>query len=358
MHKLRMAVVGAGYLGSIHTQLALAQPDVELVAVVDPSPDARRRMESLGVPAVDHVDECIGHLDAAIVACPTRYHFAVARRLLEADVHLFIEKPLTATVAEADELIQLADQRHLIVQVGHVERFNPALAAARPLLSDICYIQATRTSGHACRSTDIGAVLDLMIHDLDLVLDLIESPLVELHASGTVVIGPYEDTAEARLEFANGAVANLMASRVSRHTCRQMRLVTRQGVIELDFADRQCWWERPAEDRLAEFQPDRWSIQEREEARRRFFDEYLPRIRVPVPECNALYEEQRDFLLSVRTGRPPKVTAQAARQTLAVAEAIQQEIVRFTQRTRMRPRPHIPGTTADGQPLAQRRLAG
>lgn len=356
LSKLRMAVIGAGYLGSIHAQLALSHSDVELVAVVDPDASARKRVADWGIRTVDHTDELVGQIDAAIVACPTREHFQVARRLLTDDVHLFVEKPFTTTVQEADELIQLAEQRHLVVQVGHVERFNPALKAAAPYLTDITYVEAVRTSGYACRSTDIGVVLDLMIHDLDIVMHLVDRPLQELHATGTVVVGPHEDTAEARLVFSDGVVATLKASRVSRENCRSMRVVTRTGVVELDFAARRCWWQTPCNERLATFHPERLTAEERESVRRRFFEEYLPRVELPVTESNALYEEQREFIDSVLTGRSPAVSAIAARDVLAVAESIRNQIARFTQQMRLRALPVIP--RAAEQHWIVRRRAG
>ncbi len=355
MPKVRLGLVGGGYLGAIHARLALSQPDVQLVAIADPDPAARQRLAPLGVPVVDHIDELIDHVEATIVACPTRLHYSIARQLLEHDIHLFIEKPVTATVAELDSLIQLTESRHLIVQVGHVERFNPAFTAARPLVDRPCWIQASRTSGYSCRSTDIGVVADLMIHDLDLVLMLIDSPLVEVHAVGTVVVGPYEDQAEAWLTFANGAAARLSASRVSQRAERSMHIVMPDGVLELDFASQRCWLERPNAERLAAIKFEGLSPEQREVIKSSFFEEYLPRLTIPVTQRNALYDEQRDFLSSVRTGRPPRVSARDVRPVMVLVEQIEQQIARFAQRHRLK----LPATrTQLVRPSLARRKAG
>ena len=235
--RIRLAVIGAGYLGRIHARLAQQVETIELIGVVDPLPEARRlAQEVCQAPILADYHELIGHIDAAVVATPTRFHHRVSLDLLEHGIHLLIEKPLSTTVAEADEVLAAARRQGAIVQVGHIERFNPAWNQADvvPLLRSPKYIDATRTSGYTFRSTDIGVVLDMMIHDLDLVLHFANSPVRQVQALGISVLGDHEDVAKARLEFANGCVANLSASRVSYQPVRQMQVWSEHGCVTVD----------------------------------------------------------------------------------------------------------------------------
>jgi predicted dehydrogenase len=214
--KLRVGVVGAGHLGTIHARLVRTIDDVQLVGIADPDAAARERIaaEIETDVCADH-RQLIGRIDAAILAAPTDHHYWIGMELAEAGIHLLVEKPLALTVAEADALVRATRSRNLILQVGHVERFNPAFTAAAARLQRPRFIDAVRASGYTGRSTDVGVVLDLMIHDIDLVLSLVPSEVVEVEAVGTAVLGPHEDLAHARLRFANGCLANLSASRVS-----------------------------------------------------------------------------------------------------------------------------------------------
>ena len=175
MIPLRIAVIGSGRLGGFHAQKIAASPHFQLVGVVDSSPIARERLaKERGVPAYDSHEALVGSIDAAIVATPSVHHFQIARDLLRAGVHLLVEKPLAVTAAEANELVEVAHRNGLVLQVGHVERFNPALEAAAPDMAQPQYIEAVRSSPFTFRSTDIGAVLDLMVHDIDIVLSLVK----------------------------------------------------------------------------------------------------------------------------------------------------------------------------------------
>jgi len=214
---LRLAVIGAGRLGGFHAQKAAANPDVELVAVVDPVPAARNRVAAeCHTRALADYRGLVGAIDAAIVAAPTRLHHRIGMDLAGEGVHLLVEKPLCSRLAEAEELVERAEKQGVVLQVGHVERFNPAFAAAAPYLVEPKYIEAVRASGFTFRSTDVGVVLDLMIHDIDLVLSLVGSPVQRVEAMGVSVLGGHEDAANARIQFASGCVATLSASRVSR----------------------------------------------------------------------------------------------------------------------------------------------
>ncbi len=210
--RIRLAVIGAGHLGRIHARLAQQVEGVDVVGVVDPLPEARRLAEAhCQAPVLADYHDLLDKIDAAVVATPTRFHHVVSVELLERGIHLLVEKPLATTVAEADAMLAAACRQGAIVQVGHIERFNPSWNQPEvlPLVRDPKYIEAARCSGYTFRSTDIGVVLDLMIHDLDLALHFAHSPVRNVQAFGISVLGSNEDLAQARLEFANGCVANL-----------------------------------------------------------------------------------------------------------------------------------------------------
>ena len=328
MKRLRLAVVGTGHLGGIHARLAAANPHYKLAAIVDPLAHPRDALAAeLKVPAHSDHRALIGRIDAAVIATPTRFHHAVARDLIRAGVHLLIEKPITTTVTEADELVALAQRHHCMLQVGHVERFNPVLTAAAEHIQSPKYIEARRYCGHSFRSTDISVVLDLMIHDLDLALSMTSGPPVEISALGATVLGPHTDVATARLVFADGCVANLSASRVSYHACREMQIWSARGFVGLDFATRTAKVVSPAEAvRQGEVQIEGLAPDARKQMQERLFTELLPLTTVTVPERNALADEQTDFAESILTARAPRVTGLAGRDALAAAEAVVQSI--------------------------------
>jgi predicted dehydrogenase len=328
--KIRLAVVGAGYLGRIHARLAQQLTDVELVGVVDPLPEARRLAQAeCAAPVLADYRELIGKIDAAVVATPTQFHRAVSTALLDQGIHLLIEKPLATTVAEADAILAAAQQHHAVVQVGHIERFNPAWnqPTIYPLVRHPKYIEAARSSGFTFRSTDIGAVLDIMIHDLDLVLHFANSPVRRVEALGISVLGDHEDVAHARLEFANGCVANLSASRVSYKQQRHMQVWSEHGCVTLDFATRTATAVRPVTELLRrEFDLDDVGPESRAHLKDHLFEDLLPMERHVADEQNALLEEQRDFVAAIRETREPRVTGQQGREVLAVAEQILESI--------------------------------
>ena len=248
MRPVRLAVVGAGHLGRIHARLASSLPGAQLVAVVDPDSTNRRSVaEECRCEAYDHHRRLTGRVDAAVVATPTRFHASVATDLLAAGIHLLVEKPVTSTSLEAERLVDSAGRRGLVLQVGHVERFNPALIAARAHLDEPKYIDAVRAGGFSFRSTDIGVVLDLMIHDIDTVLSLVRSEVQSVDALGIALFGAHEDMAHARLVSENGCVATLCASRASYTAVRRMRVFSRRGMADIDFAARTAEIVRPSE---------------------------------------------------------------------------------------------------------------
>ncbi len=328
MSRLRLAVVGTGHLGRIHARIAAAQEEIQLVAVVDPVEASRNQTaaETGAQPLTDYRD-LFGLADAAIIVTPTSSHFQISKELLHGGVHLLVEKPITCSLDEADELVELAKSQQLTLQVGHVERFNPALTAVKEKLVDPKYIEARRLSGYTFRSTDVGVVLDLMIHDIDVVLNLVKSPVEKVEAVGFSVLGDQEDMVNARLQFASGCVANLTASRVSYANQRRMQVFTPRCCATLDFAARQSSLVEPTEEILSRsFSAESLSVEQQQHFRENLFTELLVQRQASSLEVNAIEEEQRDFSLAIRDGKSPQVTGADGRDALAVAHAILQQV--------------------------------
>jgi predicted dehydrogenase len=236
MSALRAAVVGCGHFGRHHADKYAASPDARLVAVVDRDPDAARSLaERVGALALSHVDDLIGRVDVASVAVPTSEHFAVASRLLEGGVDVLLEKPIAATLDEADALIALAARHGRVLQVGHLERFNAAVLALDDVIDRPLFIESHRVAPFSQRGPDVDVVLDLMIHDIDLIQLLVGTPLVAVDAVGVPVLSARDDMANARLQF-DGCVVNVTASRVSFKSERRMRLFQRDAYISIDFS--------------------------------------------------------------------------------------------------------------------------
>lgn len=324
MKKLKLAVVGTGHLGRIHATLLAGMSDVELVAVADPSPTARERVAAdCGAKAVSDHQQLLDNVDAAVIATPTQSHHAVALDFLRRGIHLLVEKPLASTSAQAAELVECAERHRATLQVGHIERFNPALTAAAGHLRDPKFIEATRISGFTFRSTDIGVVLDLMIHDLDVVLDLVRSPLRSVSALGLALVGRHEDVAHARLEFENGCIAHLSASRVSSSMRRQMQVWSSYALGTIDFAARTASIMRPSETLLRRaLDLEQATAETAAHLKDHLLEEHLPVEHLRVETRNALADELHDFVESVRTGRAPRVDGQQGLAALRVADQI------------------------------------
>ncbi len=313
--KLRAAVIGVGYLGRFHAQkyaaLGGAEFGVELVGVVDAHAETAQRVaKELGVAAFSDYRELLGAqpaVDLVSVASTTETHHAVARDCLAAGVHVLAEKPITVTVAQADELIALADANKLILQVGHLERFNPAWLAVKDKIRRPVFIEAHRMAPFKARGIDVSVVLDLMIHDLDLILPLVGSPVVDLRASGVSVLTDGIDIANARLEFGNGCVANLTASRTSTASLRRLRVFQHHEYISIDFGDRRIGISRKREALIEGEAPiDTETFQQ--------------------PPGDALMTEIQAFVDAVRHGTRPVVSGREGRDALAVALEIDRMI--------------------------------
>jgi len=233
---MRTAVIGVGYLGRFHAQKYASLPGSTLVGIVDPAAETRARVSAeLGVPAHGDHRELLGKVDAVSVVTPTQAHFAVARDFLEAGAHVLVEKPMTATVSEAEALIEIAHRRGRLLQVGHLERFNAVVQAVQPLLTRPRFIESARLAPFKQRGTEVDVVLDLMIHDIDLILSIVRSPVVSVDAIGSSVFSAEVDIANARLRFANGCIANATASRVSLKTERRLRLFQDDAYLSVDL---------------------------------------------------------------------------------------------------------------------------
>lgn len=238
MRKLKCAVIGTGYLGKFHAQKYASLDNCELLAVVDTNEESAKAVaESNNTQALTDYSSLLGNVDAVSIVVPTCFHHSVSLDFLKAGTHVLVEKPITMTVAEADELIAIAKQQNVILQVGHLERFNPAIMGLdkqeKPL-----FIEAHRLSPFNPRANDVSVVLDLMIHDIDIILALLDSDIQRIDASGTAVLTQGTDIANARLTFANGCVANVTASRISMKMERKMRMFRPSSYISVDFQNR------------------------------------------------------------------------------------------------------------------------
>lgn len=239
MTPIRCAVIGVGYLGRFHAQKYAAADHAQLVAVADTDPEAAARVASeCGCRAVTDYRELLGEVDAVSIVVPTTLHFEVARECIANGVHVLVEKPITRTVEEAAELNRLAREKNVCLQVGHLERFNAALMEVSRRPTPPLFIESHRLAPFKPRTTDVNVVLDLMIHDIDIILDMVRSPVKSLAASGARVLSDALDIANARIEFENGCVANVTSSRVSLKSERKMRIFQKNAYVSIDFQNR------------------------------------------------------------------------------------------------------------------------
>jgi len=307
MTDVRVGVVGVGHLGRHHARLLAATPGARLMAVSDLSAErAQAAAATTGAEVFTDYRSMIGKVDAVSIAVPTVDHVTVAREFLNAGVHVLVEKPMTTTLAEAEELIALADTVGRVLAVGHTERFNPAVAAAIPLVKHPRFIEVHRLSGFPERSLDIDVVFDVMIHDLDIVLAIDPSEVVSVTAVGVPVLSPKVDIANARLKMASGCTVNLTASRISRDKVRKVRFFQPDMYVSVDYGEQEL---------------DVWRIVPQEGGR--------PKIEggsIPVEKGEPLGRELHDFVEAVRTGRPPKVTGRDGYRALQLATRVAEAI--------------------------------
>jgi predicted dehydrogenase len=240
MTPLRAGVIGVGHLGQHHARLYASLPGAQLVGIVDQSGErAQAVADRHGARVFCTADELLQHIDVVSVATPTSGHYAITKACLQAGKHVLVEKPIAVTPSEAHELVQLAKERGCCLQVGHSERFNPVMALMRPHIGRPLFIECHRLSSFSERGTDVDVVLDLMIHDLDLVLSFNPGPIEEVRAAGVTVLSTSIDIANARIQFQSGCVANLTSSRVSTNKMRRLRLFQQNNYVSMDFQTRQ-----------------------------------------------------------------------------------------------------------------------
>ncbi|MCF6249936.1 MAG: Gfo/Idh/MocA family oxidoreductase [Methylococcaceae bacterium] len=304
MSRLKCAVIGTGYLGKFHAEKYASIEDCELVAVVDINEQAAKDVaEKHGANALTDYSSLLGKVDAVSIVVPTSLHHTVSRDFLNAGTHVLVEKPITVTVEEADELIAIAKEKNVILQVGHLERFNPAVIGLdkeeKPL-----FIEAHRLAPFNPRANDVSVVLDLMIHDIDIILALIDSEIERIDASGTAVLTQGTDIANARLTFKNGCVANVTASRISMKMERKMRMFRPSSYISVDFQNKVLTKHKTGDKEMFPGVPEIVS----EES--------------VFENGDALMEEIKHFVDCIQTGENPLVSGDAGRRALQTAIAI------------------------------------
>lgn len=324
MKPLRLAVIGGGHLGTIHTRLARENNGFRIVAVCDPQPRIQQRViQEFDLRAVSNWMKIIGDFEAAIIATPTSSHHEIACELIRHGVHLLIEKPLASTAAEAAEIAALAADHRVTVQVGHVEAFNSAVQDLTRQVGTPRVVRSARHSGYTFRSTDVSVVHDLMIHDIDLAAELLGGEVVDVAASGTTLVGPHLDVAEARITFSSGGVAILSASRCSRNPCRTMEVAGSNGWAEVDFTTRTIGTTR-IDERLRAYRdnPAEPGSPAQNQLREQLFVDYLPFSSCNVEAANAIALEQADWLQAIRTGQSCRIPAERGLRAVEIAEQI------------------------------------
>jgi predicted dehydrogenase len=320
---LKIGVLGVGHLGQIHLKCIQMVETLELVGFYDPDDrKAAQAEEKSGVRRFASLEELFEAVDVVDIVTPTVTHYELARKALEKGKHLFIEKPLTHTVEEAEELVRLSRETGLKIQVGHVERFNPAFLALSNMTVDPMFIEAHRLAVFNPRGTDVSVILDLMIHDLDIVLSLVNSPVRFISASGVSVVSESPDISNARIEFENGCVANLTASRMSLKQMRKVRLFQQDAYISLDFLDKNAQIIRLYEENDPS-KPDDPGLMELEtRAGKKFIHVDMPEIE-PV---NAIKMELETFARCILEDKKPRVPVEEGYRALELANRIMQEV--------------------------------
>ncbi|MEW8491609.1 MAG: Gfo/Idh/MocA family oxidoreductase [Candidatus Thiodiazotropha endolucinida] len=309
MDKIRTAVIGVGYLGRYHAQKYAALDDSELVAVVDIDPDTAANVaKECDTEALTDYHELLDRVDAVSVVVPTQLHHQVATEFLDSGIHVLLEKPITVTVAEADALIEIARRKQRVLQVGHLERFNSAVLALEGVLKDPQFIESHRLAPFTLRGADVNVVLDLMIHDIDIIQNLVGSPIASIDAKGRAVLTQEYDIANARIKFENGCVANVTASRVSLKPQRKMRIFQPDAYISIDFQDKILSIHRKGEKEIFPGIPEIIS----EES--------------VFANSDAIMAEIRAFLDAIRNNSIPPVTGEDGREALKTAIDISEQL--------------------------------
>ncbi len=306
---IKVVVVGVGHLGKWHAEKYAASPDCELLAIVDNDLEVARQIaQKHGVLAYSNYYDILSQVDAVSLVVPTSLHYKIAREILKAGIHCLVEKPITETVEEASELILIANQNRLILQVGHVERFNSVMMGIEKILVEPQFIESTRLAPFTLRSTDVSVILDLMIHDIDLILDLVRSPVRQITASGISVLSDTIDIANARIEFDNRCLANFTASRISQKRERKLRIFQKDTYISADLQEKILAVNRKGE-------PDK------ETGFKNITHE-----EIKYEDNDALNQEIHDFIHAIQTHSRPRVNGEDGRRALETAIEISSQI--------------------------------
>jgi len=314
---LKAGVLGAGHLGKIHLKLLQQSTKYELVGFYDASKEASEKIvQEFGYKSFPTMESLIDASEMVVVVTPTSKHFECAEMVLKAGKHLFIEKPITQTVAEAEQIRDLAKKQKVRGQVGQVERFNPAFMAIKDKINNPMFIETHRLSEFNPRGTDVSVVLDLMIHDIDAILSVVKSPVKSVSASGVSVISETPDIANARIEFENGCVANLTASRISLKTMRKARFFQRDAYISVDFLEKKCEVVK-MKNAPAEIDDFAMVLTNAEGVKKQIYFE-----NPKIENNNAILDELESFYEAIKADRTPEVSLQQGTEALRVAMLI------------------------------------
>ena len=314
---LKVGVLGAGHLGKIHLKLLQQSSKYELIGFYDPSKENSEKVaQEFGYKPFDDIESLINSVDVVDIVTPTLSHFDCAKMAIEKGCHIFIEKPITNTVLEAEAVKTLASQKHVKGQVGHVERFNPAFTAVKNAIDIPMFIETHRLAEFNPRGTDVPVVLDLMIHDIDIILSVVKSKIKNIHASGVSVISDTPDIANARIEFENGCVANLTASRISMKNMRKTRFFQRDAYISVNFLSKESEIVRMKD---APKNPDEFAmiLQNAEGVKKQIYFE-----NPSVKPNNAILDELESFAEAIENDTRPVVTLKDGTKALRVAQQI------------------------------------
>jgi predicted dehydrogenase len=320
---LKIGVLGAGHLGKIHIKLILELPEIfELVGFFDPNEiHAQEAIDLFGVKRFDSLEAILNEIDCVDIVTPTLAHFDAAAAAIKKSIHVFVEKPITQTIEEANSLIKLANEADIKVQVGHVERFNPAFQKALPHLQNPMFIETHRLAQFNPRGTDVPVVLDLMIHDLDIILSVVKSDIKRISASGVAVVSDTHDITNARIEFNNGCVANLTASRISLKNMRKTRFFQKDNYISIDFLNKKLDMMK-LEDVVGEADPFDivFELGKGKKSKKILFDQ------PEIEDTNAIKEELKSFHDAIVANKTPVVSIEDGLRALEVAIQILEKL--------------------------------
>ena len=323
MKKLKVGVIGTGHLGKLHTKMLSQISTCNFIGIYDSnSEQAKIASNEFRVKSFSNIDDLINSVEAISIAATTKAHYELAKKCFEKNIHVFIEKPITATIEQAEEIIKIAADKNLKLQVGHIERFNPALVSLEKYIMKPMFIQTDRLSQFNPRGTDVAVVLDLMIHDIDIILSLIKDEVKNIEASGVAVVSETVDIANARIQFMNGAVANVTASRISQKKMRKMRIFQKDNYIALDFITgvSEVYRLIPLDEKANSAAISFGEIGIGERKKRVVYEQ--PEIK----EVNALKYELELFIDSVLNDKKPVVTGVDGLKALKVADIILKKI--------------------------------